>query len=680
MRIRLSVPAAAALAVLIFALSLPALPQQKSNQQKNNQDEAVLRISAELVQIDVVVTDRNNKPVSGLKREDFRLYDDNKLQTITHFSFEETKPRRIEDVDAAEAAPRTLTRAISASELRRVIAFVIDTAHMKYESVTYARSMLEDFVANKMERGDLVLILPTVGGSGLYQQFTSDQRLLRGAINRLRPSIGFAAGYSSMHALTAIDNVVKSMARLPGRKISMLISEGFPIFDPQSLDSGLVQRVRDTITRAAHSNVVFYSINPGGLDTLEVTADYNPSDITRGPIDIDINSPTGLAMPSSRPGTLGAARRRAHFDNQAVLNALAVDTGGKFFRNTNDLNRSIGQMLEANSAYYMLGFQPEASKWDGKYHKVKVVLRNRPDLKVTTRKGYVARTETVAARQISDPKIAEIAEAITSPIVRREIDLQLTPLYKDDSSQNPVLTMLLHIDAARLSFKPIEGRHKTDLEMTGFVFDSNGKPVDRFSQDINLSLQPQTYQEVLKHGLLSSRTLNIKPGVYQLRVFVREADSGLVGTVSNYVEVPDLKASKLALSSIFTDTQFAQGDLKAAETGGEGGTLAQRRFKRSGQFAYLLVVYNASTEAGSDKTQLEMTTRVLKAGEVVFKGQPRPVQMADGSNPPSRIITGGILQLGSLAPDTYTLEVVIVDKLRKGDGNVAQQQIDFSVE
>jgi hypothetical protein len=64
---------------------------------------------------------------------------------------------------------------------------------------------------------------------------------------------------------------------------------------------------------------------------------------------------------------------------------------------------------------------------------------------------------------------------------------------------------------------------------------------------------------------------------------------------------------------------------------------------------------------------------------VVFDGAFRPVQIAAGSTPPARILTGGIFQLGGLAPDEYMLEITVVDKLRKKD-NIARQEIDFTVE
>ncbi len=668
--------------VLALMVSLGASVLSRAQRDKNsNQD--VIKISAELVQVDVVVTDKSNKPVSGLQRGDFELYDNGKLQNITTFAFEDSKTRRIEE-DTEQA--RALPKAITVSELRRAMVFVVDTLHMNPEDVYHTQKMLDDFIDKKMESGDLVLIISTAGGSGLFQQFTSDQRLLHRAVSQLRPFIfsneavprrsiatpslpnsasnrggGLAQGrgfgipdqleeFDVRSTLFTLNNVIKSLGKLPGRKIGVFISKGFRIFQTQTtLD------LADTTSRAQRANVIFYSIDPRGLDFNGLSAADNVA-----------GQDLSEALNQQRDDL---------FEAQSALNALALDTGGKFYRNNNDIKRGLDDILHINSSYYLLGFQPEAGKWDGKFHKLKVVVRGRPELTVATRKGYSARTEKKDEYKITNPKVAEVVEAISSPLVRRDIDLQLTPFYRDNAKQEPITMTLLHIDATRLNFKQEEGRYKTTLDMVGLVFDSKGNLADRFSNIIELNLLPKSHEEALKRGLLSTRTMNLKPGVYQLRVFVRETDSGLIGTANNYVEIPDLKSDRLALSSIFTDAQ-AMSDQPGTD---HSSTLSQRRYQRNSEITCLFLIYNAKSE--KNQPQLEMSLRVLKGGRVVFNGQPRPIHVFEGSTLPSRIITGGALKLNNLAPGDYTLEVSVKDKLeKKTSRSTARQEIDFSVE
>ena len=669
-------------------------------QEKKKQEQGEIKLSTELVQIDVLVTGKDNKPVAGLKREDFELLDNNKPQHITTFSYEETARQRVGD-QTTEAI--TLPRAIAAGEVKRVMAFVVDTLHIKYENIYRTKKLLEDFVDNKMQPGDLVLILPTGGGSGVLQQFTADRRILHRAIDRLRPFFfsndstpyrSFArlggtpggrmipgnrgaGGLSAPQGgnfgslpdpleeadvratLSALNETIKSMAKLPGRKVSVFVSEGLRIYATRTTSD-----LDKTTGLAARANVVFYAIDPRGLDPLVLSA--------ADEIDQDADPVTAVTAASDR-------KRDDFRESQDSLRAIALDTGGKFFGNNNDIKQGLDAMLDENSAYYMLGFYPEASRWDGKFHKVRVVVRNRPDLTVSFRKGYLAKSAQPDSSAKLDPKVAEAIEAISSPLVRRDLDLRLTPLYTDNGQREPVVSLLLHIDASRLSFTQSEGRYQSKLDQLGFVFDANGKAVDTFSNTLQLNLQPATHDAVLKRGLLATRTLNVKPGVYQVRLFVRETGSGLIGTANDYIEIPDMKANRLSTSSLFVSGQAVE-EGKVVNTAGEGGTASQRRFARGGEFTYTLVIYNPKLDGKSKEPQLEIRARILKGSQVVYKGEPRPVIAAKDSAP-TRIVTGGVIKLLTLQPDDYTLEVTVRDKLRGKDSrSIIHQEMDFSVE
>ncbi|HSB10823.1 MAG TPA: VWA domain-containing protein [Blastocatellia bacterium] len=697
--IALSIIVPAAVLDASGSASAPDASPQKVN--KSNQGE--IKLSAELVQIDVLVTDKQGKPAGGLKREDFELFDNNKPQHITDFSYEVADKRRAGD---QTTGARSLPRAIGAGELKRVIAFVVDTLHIKYVNMQRTRKMLEDFVDNKMQPGDLVLILPTSGGSGLLQQFTSDQRLLHRSIDRLRPfyfsndttpyrstshiftgSAGPPMGIGNRRGtalpsvpelnsgdgakpdpleeadvratLTALNETLKSMGKLPGRKVGVLVSEGLRLLATRTWSD-----LDNTTALAARSNVVFYTIDPRGLDPLVPGAGDE--------LDRDSDIMTALASASDR-------RRDDFHQSQDSLKAIAADTGGKFFGNNNDINQGLVAMLDENSAYYLLGFYPEAGRWDGRFHRIKVAVRNRPDLSVSFRKGYLAKSPPPHPNSKLEPRVAEAIEAISSPLVRRDIDLRLTPLFTDDPKHEPLVTLLLHIDASRLSFTQTDGRFENKLDEIGFIVDANGKAVDQFANTLELNLQPASYDGVLKRGLVATRTLNVKPGVYQVRLFVREPASGLIGTANDYIDIPDIKADRLSTSSLFLSGQAIE-DGKVVNIAGEGGTPSQRRFKRDGEFIYSLVIYNPKVDGKTKAPDLEMQTRVLKGRLVVFSGQPRAVMASNGSTP-TRVITGGIVKLVKLSPDDYTLEVIIRDKLRGNESRgIVRQEMDFSVE
>jgi hypothetical protein len=406
-----------------------------------------------------------------------------------------------------------LPRVIGAGELKRVIAFVVDTLHIKFENVARTRKMLSDFVDNKSRRDTFqrppgALSMPSTGGASADPFEEADVRA----------------------TLSALKETIKSMSKLPGRKVSVFVSEGFRLFATQT-----TQDLNETTALAARATVVFYTIDPRGLDPVALTA--------ADEIDRDLDVSTAVTEASNR-------KRADFFESQDSLNAIALDTGGKFFRNNNDIKRGLDDIIEENSAYYMLGFYPESARWDGKYHNAQA-------------------------------------------------------------------------------------------------------------------------------GFVATRTINVKPGVYQIRLFVREVGVGTIGTANDYIEIPDMKADRLSTSSLFLSGQaLEQG--KLVQTAGIGGTPSQRRFQRNGEFSYSMVIYNAKPD-DSKQPQLEMRTRVFKGNQVVFSGQLRPVVPSEGSVAPSKIITGGVITLLKLAPDDYTLEVTVRDKRRKKD-NVVRTEMDFSVE
>lgn len=679
-------------AILISSIPLIGMPQDRK---KESQD--AIKLRAELVQIDLLVTDKAGKPVSGLKREDFELLDNNKPQLITHFAYEVSNQARAKDTTAPQPPiPKTIT----ARELKRVVAFVVDTLHLDWQSVYSTQLMLGNFVDNQMQPGDLVLILPTGGGSGLLQQFTSDRALLHRAIDRLRstavdtdtvsrkslsqdpfatggeqpvdsqhrgsgrlsmpetPELGPVEELTVRATLYTLENVIKSMRQLPGRKLAVLVSEGFRT-PAQSMAR---QEIYESIALAARSNVVFYSIDPRGL-----VGPYNAFNSMamkedEGPMAVQI-------------AAMHLKNRIEALDSREPLTILANETGGTFFSNNNDINRGLANLLDDNSAYYLLGFQPEPAKWDGKLHKIKVTVRNRPDLTVVARKSYLARSDAPKPTN-ADPKVDEVIEAIESPLVRRDIDLKLTALYIDNAQREPIVNMLLHIDASKLHFIESEGSFNSSLEQIGFVLDANGRTVEKFSNTLELNLQPKTYQAALKQGFVATRAMNVRPGIYQIRLFVREVGFGLVGTANDFIEIPNLKSEKLSASSLFLAGETARKD-KAATFA--GATPSQRRFTRNGEFSYSLVVYNAKIDEKARQAQLEMRTRILSGSKVVFEGQSRPVAAGEGSALPFKTVTGGIIKPLALPPGDYTLEVVVWDRLRKKD-SIIRRETDFTVE
>src|SRR5947209_2565202 len=123
----------------------------QTTQPPTNQDEEVVRITTELVQVDAVVTDKNDQPVTDLKMADFDVYDNGRKQDLQFMEFVSVDTgRRMEGTDSSvKLAPgidTSVPHDLAAKDVKRVVAFVIDDVTIPPADLARVRAMLTDFV------------------------------------------------------------------------------------------------------------------------------------------------------------------------------------------------------------------------------------------------------------------------------------------------------------------------------------------------------------------------------------------------------------------------------------------------------------------------------------------------------------------------------------------------------
>ena len=286
---------------LTISLLAPIAAQQKPPQQQPPKRDDVVRIDTNLVQIDVVVTDKAGKQVTDLKPEDFEVSEDGKKRLLTHFSYiaaGKTSATQTEEVKAEAEGPVKPAR-LKREQVRRTVALVVDDLGLSFESFDFARKALAKFVDELMQPNDMVAVLCTSTGVGVLQQFTSDKRQLRAAIDRVRwnplgrgglspdgtmneasinadnrDGIQYTeemeesrAGMYSVGTIGTISGIVRGMAEMPGRKSILLISEAFRMFSAQGRNVQLVQELRRLTDEANANSVAIYTIDASGLQS-----------------------------------------------------------------------------------------------------------------------------------------------------------------------------------------------------------------------------------------------------------------------------------------------------------------------------------------------------------------------------------------------------------------------------
>jgi VWFA-related protein len=719
----------------------PGEPQRQTSEQDN-----VVRISTQLVQIDAVVTDRKGNHVDDLKEEEFELLVDGKKQPLTYFSLTKLKrdsalaPVAPKDANAPKTlAPTSMpTRNLEPEKVARTIAFVVDDLGLSFESTYYTREALKKFVSQQMQEGDLVGIIRTGRGLGALQQFTSDKRILYTAIDKLTwnpisrdmvPRFGvndpgaspgedaearqarqdaqnrsneFRDTVFSVGTLGAINFVVRGLRELPGRKMVVLVSDGFQLFGRDRDNTQVLDNVRRLVDLANRSSVVIYSLDAKGLLPLGMTAADDVSQMSQQQINERYSQ-----------------QSQALFDSQEGLTYVARETGGFAVLNNNDLSFGINRVLKDNESYYLLGFDPEDANFDRKFHSLKVRV-TRPGVAVRSRSGFLGVADS-APRPQPKTRDEQILATLYSPFGARDLSLQMTSFFfnleqppaaaaqaattvpnanqsgplakpqKDKENKMPPGTVsfvrsFFHIDPDKLTFTDLaDGKKELKLELVTFAFNEEGLVVDQHGRAFSITLDEARFKTVLEQGFFYAADIPIKrPGAYQFRAVLREPQSGKIGSAGQFLQVPDLKKNRLAMSGLILtgDALPPNGQAPATDAPIKQQTTwessaALRRFPRNVRLVYGFHTYNATLNAAK-QPDLLMQIELYQEGKRVFQGEPRPLQYSDKSDL-KRLDCLGQLALTGFTPGDYMLHVIVTDKLAKQKFAQADQWMDFSV-
>jgi VWFA-related protein len=677
--------------------------------QQSNQD--VVRINTQLVQVDVVVTDKKGRHVEGLTEADFELLVDGNRQPLTHFSHinlpvlkrELAVKKRTDSKPAAESMP---TRQLAPEEVRRTIALIVDDLGLSSSSTELVRETLRKFVSEQMQEGDLVAIIRTGHGLGMLEQFTSDKRILYAAIERLiwnplsrdmMPSFADASGAEETDeeaaeqqaflstseelvetnfttgTLGAVNFVVRGLRSMPGRKTVILFSDGFRINSRNNNDNStdqVFQSLRSLVEQANRSSVVIYSIDAKGLQP------YMPGANTGG---VPSGDSYSSALQSAQEALEGPG-------------FLSQQTGGFTIVNTNDLNIGIEEALHDQQSYYLLGFDPEDEKFDRRYHSIKIKVA-RPGVKVRTRSGFFGVNDSEReSEQREQPRTRgqQILSALYSPLGVRDLSLRMTPYFFNSGKEGPLVRALFHFDCSKLTFKDgPSGEKLLNLDLLAFAFDEKGATADLAARRIDLSLNERQFRQAMANGLSYRADFQLKkPGAYQFRAVLRDGETGRTGSASQFIRVPDLSKNRLALSGLVLTTPktitapaSATGEKDAAGSPQPGDLQATpyiRRFPQTGWIQYGVAIYNATADKKTGQPQITVQAEIYRDGKPVYQFSPHLIELSNGANL-KRFDYVGRLRLNNFPPGDYLLHLVVTDGLAKKKFAKAEQWMDFSV-
>jgi VWFA-related protein len=660
-----------ALAVLVCSASLLA-----------EQPSTVFTVTSTLVQADAVVTDSKGRYVNDLKADDFEIYQDGKLQNITNFSYvlvttpnpsiTGTKPSLSPD-----AVPYS-TSTVKPEDVRRTMVLMVDDLRLSFVDMAYVRFALQRFVERQMQPGDLVAVCRTGGGSNVLQQFTSDKRILLATIKGLRWNSNGVAGIDYFQAygqygravpvtanardstasfreedyfeelrrstftvgtLGAINDVIGALHQMPGRKSVVLVSDGLSLAEHDPL---VIEAFRKLVDRANRSGTVIYSVHAAGITYDGPDAQDNIHlDGSAEHIHDLIGSLTDVGGGITR-GTFNQGRDVENQIAQQGMADLAARTGGFSYENGNDINWGLGRILMDQSGYYLIGYKPDQSLFNEKngqpgYHHITVKIK-RPGLHVRSRTGFFGQTDQEAQPRYLGP-IQRMQAAMLSPFQSSGIHLRLTALYAEVPRHGTVVRNLLHIDARDIAFQvEPDGSAKGSIQLLAVATGAGLIPLDVVAPTYQFKVTADQLKRVKADGIPYSLDVPVKKrGAYQIRVAVRDPGTGLIGSASQFIDIPDPKKLRVALTSIV---------LQDGETPSVNAS-ATRQLKRGGELEYFCEIQKGA--AG-----LDSKIRILRDGVEVYSGPAKSMPVDGGKI----ALTGRLKLNGAMSPGDYYLELV----------------------
>jgi VWFA-related protein len=633
------------------------------------QPSPVIQTETREVLVDAIVTGKNGAYVRDLKASDFRIWEDNKEQTIKGFELESA---------SAAAQPRSLV-------------LFFDETSMEARDQIAVRQAAAGFIDAEAGPNHRLAVITFNGSARVVQNFTDNAGRLKDAMNQaafhgLAPSaadsdrshdpsrveedraVGRATGnrlatsFTVRTMITSLGDLARSLGVLPGRKIVIVFTGTLASSSEEKSE------VREAVDTANKSGVAFYPVDvrpvfaqtdPGSATQLEPSSGYRRmgggglGGGPRGDTD-DIGSPT----PDSGTGS------------QQMLFGLANGTGGFVVSNTTDLIGGLQNIAQEQEQYYALTYVAPESK-EQTCHALRVKV-DRKGTKVRSRTSYCTAKplDLLAGTSTANELEKRAASAQTDGI---SASIQLPYFYLSPNVARVNLAMELSADA--LEFENQKGKQHTEIDLLGIASTPDGSVGARFSDAVKFDFTPAEMEKVKGKYLHYEKEFKIAPGQYRFSIAFSSGGQSF-GKLEAPLDVQPRKEGELALSGLVLSREAHP----AADVGlVPGVTLAG---DRTPLVAQGVQVIPAGTNAFTPSEQAFFYFEVYGANPASVSAQVRILDRKTGASKWDSGLAkltvaqqGGALPVNSLAMGAYQLEVTAVD----ASGNRVMRTVDFEV-
>ncbi len=519
--------------------------------------QALFRTSVQYVTVDVIVTDKDDKPIEDLKPDEFEIVEGGKAQKISDFQLVSI-PAVSRDIAvnvARQPEPDVATNT-APTPSSRLFVVVIDDLHLIEQDIVRIKRTLTDLV-NVFSPDDEVAMV-FVSHSNLGVNFTRNTSLIMARINNIKDALGLGLDSLAVGPDHYEDDKPPPHAGdrppPPPSRFRLMYARNAAF---------ALQMVTHALEGSSHGRrAVFFvtggttidtftsdATNPLDQDFRALQDDYKKifADAKKADVPIYVIDPRGNAQVEDTVrgdiSRLGFRTRAKVAENITIqhnnMSTIAVETGGRAVFNASDMTRMMKEIVQENGSYYLLGYYPEPFVADGKFHELKVHVK-RPGTRVRARAGYEAPSTTRASAPVSD----SVASAISAGVNVSGIALRAfaEPIASNGKTNTVAVTVEVTYPA------PADGAKRLDdnIELRLVALDADAKPKATSTRTHHFTASAPAAGSAT---FLINDVLAVPAQPLVLRVAVGSESLGKAGTVQ--VPIDMSKESKgLALGGI----------------------------------------------------------------------------------------------------------------------------------
>jgi VWFA-related protein len=557
---------------LLVASSQRCQGQQSQEPNSAGQTSAI-KSEVRIVLVDVVVTQGKGESVGGLHKEDLKVTEDGRPQTISFF--QEHKGGKVLAVALPPMPPDVYTNYPTIKSTDSINVLLLDSLNTQATDQTFVRPQMAKYLEAALAAplGTRVAIFTLGQKLRMVRGFTADSsESLKALIDpkagteaKFEPQMASPGRKASEHlmcfgirspagqeaceqfiaeeeasrsadrvvmTLQAFQALARYLSRFPDRKNVMWVSGSFPLsFFPETNPRGVHRKeyrseIRQTADLLTADQVAVYPISARALVAEEATSADN----------------------YGRPVHDGYSDRA--FD-QIAMETLARDTGGRPFYNTNDLSDAMTEAINSGSHYYTLTYTPTNMKMDGKYRRIEVKGTN-GSYKLAYRRGYYAdnpKTGQAAEQDVARDQLLPLMSFGMPDFAEILYKVRVAPLPGGSNADPKKSAVRYGVDFA-VSPQDVKleisagGVRSGNIQVALVAYDYDGKALNAVTKKIPIHLQPDVFATLQKVGFQLHEEIDLPRGDVFLQTGIYDLAASHAGTLGIPLRIPTIPTTK----------------------------------------------------------------------------------------------------------------------------------------